>query len=74
MYLSRNSRSGIQFAVYQCDMFTHNPIKSHDEEVKRIYRYLVVKQGKVLTFNWTDMWMHILKEFGNTRMTKIMCV
>ena len=51
MYLSSNSRSDIHFVVHQCASFTHNPRKIHAGELKRIFRYLVVTQWHVLTFD-----------------------
>ena len=50
MYLSINFRPDIQFSVHQCARFTHNPMGGHSESVKRICIYLVVTQGKGLTF------------------------
>ena len=50
-YLSRNSRPDIHSAVRQCARLTQNPRRSHSEEVKRTFHYLVGTQGKCLTFN-----------------------
>ena len=51
MYLYRNSRPDIQFAVHQCTMFNHNTSRSHAEAVKRIFCYLVASQGQGLNFD-----------------------
>ena len=51
MYLSSNSRPDIQFVVYQCSRFTHNPRKIHAEVLKSIFWYLVGTQRQVLTFD-----------------------
>ncbi len=50
LYLSSNSRPDIQFAVYQCARFTHNPKHSHADAVKRICRYLQGTKDKGLEF------------------------
>ena len=49
MYLYRNYSPDIQFPVHQCARSTQNPRSIHDEEVNRIFHYLVGTQGKVLT-------------------------
>jgi hypothetical protein len=46
LYLSTNSRPDIAFAVHQCARFTHSPLASHEEGVKRICRYLKGTQDK----------------------------
>ena len=51
MYLSINSRPGMQFSVHYCDRFTYNPSRSHVEAVNSICRYLVGTQGQVFTFD-----------------------
>ena len=54
MYLSSNFMPDIQFAVHLCDSFTHNPMNSLNESVKRICHYLVVTEGQGLTFEPTS--------------------
>ena len=49
VYLSRNSRPGIQFTVHQCARFSRNKINSHAGAVKIIFHYLIGTQGQVLT-------------------------
>ena len=51
MYLSRNSKPDIQFAVNHCARLTHNPSSINSEAVKSICRYLVGTQGQGLTFD-----------------------
>ena len=80
MYLSSNYRPDIQFSVYQGARFTHNPMRIHDESVKRICHYLVGTQCKGLDFDPnSDMNLDfyvdaIFQDFVNTRMTNILCV
>ena len=50
LYLSSNSRPDIQFAVHQCARFTHHPMNSHADAVKRICRYLKGTMDKGLEF------------------------
>ena len=45
MYLAKNTRPDIAFAVHQCARFTHNPKHSHSVGIKRIIMYLQGTQG-----------------------------
>ena len=80
MYLYINPRLDIQFVVHHCARFIQNTRKSNTEIVKCICLYLVLTQGKVLTFTTnSDMKMdcyvdEYFQDFGNTRMTKILHV
>ena len=40
MFLAGTTRPDISFAVHQCARFSQNPMRSHEEAVKRIGRYL----------------------------------
>jgi len=50
-YLANNTRPDIQFAVYQCARYTHNPKKSHSVALKHIVHYLIgtKTQGLILS-------------------------
>jgi len=41
LHLSLNSRPDIQHAVHSAARFSHNPLKSHGQAVKRIARHLL---------------------------------
>ena len=80
IYIYRNYRPYIQFAVYQCARFTHNPRRIHADTVKRICRYLYETQVQGLTFDpnsnmelesYLDTYF---QDFGKMRTTKILCV
>ena len=51
IYISRNYRTGVQFAVHQCANFTHNPRKIRVEAINNIFCFLVGTQGKGSSFD-----------------------
>ena len=53
MYLAKNSRPNIAYAIRQCARFTHAPRKSHVVGIKRILRYLQGTKDKGLILNPT---------------------
>ena len=48
MYLARNSRPYIVFAVPQCARWTHSPKLAHEIALKSIGRYLICTRTKGL--------------------------
>jgi hypothetical protein len=50
IYLARNTRPDIEYAVHQCARFQINPKKSHENAVKRIGRYLLGTRNKGIIF------------------------
>ena len=50
MYLSRNTRPDIEYAVHQCARYQLDPKPAHDNAVKRIGRYLLNTMDKGITF------------------------
>ena len=50
MYLARNTRPDIEYAVHQCARFQLNPNKLHENAVKRIGRYLLGTRTKGIIF------------------------
>ena len=54
LYLSTNSRIYIQFAVNQCDRFTHTMRKIHAEAINSIFIDLKVTHDKGFLFSLTN--------------------
>lgn len=50
IYLAKNTRPDIEYAVHQCARFQLNPKKAHENAVKRIGRYLLGTRDKGITF------------------------
>ena len=50
IYLSRNTRPDIEYAVHQCARFQLNPTTIHENAVKRIGRYLLGTKDKGIIF------------------------
>ena len=50
LYLAKNTRPDIEYAVHQCARFQINPKKAHENAVKRIARYLKQTYDKGLVF------------------------
>ena len=57
LYLSRNSRLDIAFAVHQCARFTHCMKRSHKKAMKRIVQYLQGTKMKGLVIKPTQKLM-----------------
>ena len=57
IYLARNTRPDIEYAVHQCARFQLNPKRAHESAVKRIGRYLLytMDQGIQFTPDFTQM-------------------
>ena len=53
LYLAGNTWPDIAFAVHQCAWLSHQPKKCHEDEVKRIIRYLKGTHNKELIFEPT---------------------
>ena len=51
-YLSATTRPDILFAVHQCARFCSSPMRSHEEAVKRIGRYLKRTKNKGIIFKF----------------------
>ena len=54
LYLCSNSRPDIQFAVHQCERFSHSPMQKHANAVKMIVRYLIGTRDKGLILTPDD--------------------
>jgi hypothetical protein len=50
IFLAKNTRPDIEYAVHQCARFQLNPKKAHENAVKRIGRYLLGTRDKGITF------------------------
>ena len=50
IYLARNTRPDIEYAVHTCARFQLDPKKSHENAVKRIGRYLLGTRDKGIVF------------------------
>ena len=49
-YLARNTRPDLEYAVHQCARFQLNPMKAHENAIKRIGRYLLGTRDKGIIF------------------------
>ena len=58
LYLAKNSRPEIAFALHQCARFTHCTKRSHEKAIKRIFRYLRDNDENVLIIKTKDI-LHV---------------
>ncbi len=77
LYLAGNTRPDIAFVVRQCARFLRRPMKSHEDAVKRIVRYLIGMKDKGCSLRharilcWKHMQTRILRDFGMWRIHRI---
>ena len=59
IYLARNTRPDIEYAVHQCARFQCDPRKPHANAIKRIGRYLLGTRDKGISFNPNGILTHL---------------